>query len=62
MEREQNTLSPILRSMEKMGLRNEEGSMSILKVYHHINQPRKRVDEVEMGKNVCKKVEMGETG
>ena len=31
-------------------------------MYHHINQPRKRVDVVEMGKNVCKKVEMGETG
>ena len=27
MERVYNTLSPILRSMEKMGLRNEEGSM-----------------------------------
>ena len=25
-----------------------------------INQPRKRVQRVEMGKNVCKKVEMGE--
>ena len=31
-------------------------------MYHHINQPRKRVDVVEMGKNVCKKVEMGEQG
>ena len=52
--------------MEKMGLRNEEGSMmslaGTLKVYHHINQPRKRVDVVEISKNVCKKVEMGETG
>ena len=29
-------------------------------MHHYINQPRKRVDGVEMGKNVCKKVEMGE--
>ena len=27
LERVQNTLSPVLRSMEKVGLRNEEGNM-----------------------------------
>ena len=33
------------------GLRNEEYHVAgTLRVYHHINQPRKRVDVVEMGK------------
>ena len=60
-----NTLSPILRSMEKMGLRNEEGSMMSCNRHPQSVSPYQSTEKKSRcggnGQKMCaKKVEMGE--